>query len=106
MDSNHLEYIYYKESYTRETFEGVFAKDQFMKEHFRKETYMSVVNKQDPQCPGNHWVMVYQNKKKTYFIDFTNYDFKCKRPIYQVHRRSQCLDWKLYGAYLVFWDAD
>ena len=105
MDSNHPRCIFYKDSYTREIFEGVFAKDQFMKEHFEKETYMCVVNEQDSQFPGSHWVMVYQNKKKTYFIDslgrdFTTYDFK--RPVYQVSRRLQCLDSKSCGAYLVF----
>ena len=36
MDSNHIRCIYYKYSYTREIFEGVFAKDQFMKEQFEK----------------------------------------------------------------------
>ena len=35
-----------------------------MKTHFEKETYMCVVNKQDSQFPGSHWVMVYQDKKK------------------------------------------
>ena len=64
MDSNHIRCIYYKYSYTREIFEGVFAKDQFMKEQFEKETYLCVVNKQDSQFPGSHWVMVYQNKKR------------------------------------------
>ena len=97
MDSNHLRFIFYKDSYTREIFQGVFAKDQFMKEHFEKETYMCTVNEQDSQFPGSHWVKVYQNKKKTYFIDslgrdFTHYDFKFKRPAYQVSRRLQCLD--------------
>ena len=64
MDSNHIRCIYYKNSYTKEIFEGVFAKDQFMKEQFEKETYLCVVNKQDSQFPGSHWVMVYQNKKR------------------------------------------
>ena len=107
MDSNHLRCTFYKDSYTREIFEGVFPKDQFMKEHFKKETYMCAVNEQDSQFPGCHWVMVYQNKKKTYFIDslkrdFNHYDFKFKRPVYQVSRRLQCLDWKLCGNYLAF----
>ena len=38
-----------------------------MKEHFEKETYMCMVNEQDSQFPESHWLMVYQNKKKTYF---------------------------------------
>ena len=68
---------------------------------------MCVVNEQDPQFSGSHWMMVYQKKKKTYFMDslgrdFTHYDFKFKRPVYQVSRRLQCLDSKLYEAYLVF----
>ena len=51
-------------------------------------------------------MMVCQNKKNTYFIDslrrdFAHYDFKLKRPVYQVSRRLQCLDSKLCGAYLV-----
>ena len=97
MDSNHLQCI----------FEGVFAKDQFMKERFEKETYMCVGNEQDSQFPGSHWVMVYQNKKKSYFIDslgrdFTHYVFKFKRPVYQVSGRLQCLNSKLRGAYLLF----
>ena len=100
MDRNHLRCIFYKGPYTGEIFEGVFAKDQFIKEHFEKETYMCVVNEQDSQFPGNHWVMVYQNKKKTYFIDclgrdFTHYGLKFKRPVYQVSRRLQCLELKL-----------
>ena len=107
MYSNHLRCIFYKDSYTGEIFEGVFAKDQFMKEHFDKETYMCVVNEQDSQFPGSHLVMVYQDKKSTYFIDsfgryFTHYGFKFQRRIYQVSRRLQCLDVKLWGAYLVF----
>ena len=78
-----------------------------MKEHFEKETYMCVVNEENSQFSGSHWVMVYQDKKKTYFIDFfgrdfTHYGFKFKRPVYQVLRRLQCLDSKLRGAYLVF----
>ena len=78
-----------------------------MKEHFEKETYMCVVNEQDSQFPGSHWVMVYQDKKKTYFIgclrrDFIHSGFKVKRPVYEVSRRLQCLDSKLCGAYLVF----
>ena len=98
MDSNHLQCIFYKDSYTREIFEGVFANDQFMKEHFEKETYM---------FPESHWVMVYQNKKNTYFIDslgidFTHYGFRFKRPVYKVSRRLQCLDSKSCGAYPVF----
>ena len=72
---------------------------------------MCVVNEQDSQFPGSHWVMVYQNKIKAYFLDslgrdFTHYDFKFKRPVYQVFRRLQCLDSNLCGAYLVFFDAD
>ena len=81
-----------------------------MKERFEKETYMYAVNEQDPQFPASHWVMMYQNKRKTYFTDalgrdFTYYGLKFKRPIYQVSRRLQCLDCldsKLCGAYLVF----
>ena len=38
--------------------------DQFIKEHFEKETCMCVVNEQDCQFPASHWVMVYQFKKK------------------------------------------
>ena len=38
-----------------------------MKEHFEKETYMCMVNEQDSQFPESHWLMVYQNKKNTYF---------------------------------------
>ena len=91
MDSNHLHYIFQKDPYTGEILEEVFAKDQFMKEHFEKETYMCVVNEQDSQFPGSHWLMVYQDKKNTYFIDslgrdFTHYGFKFKRPICQVSR--------------------
>ena len=52
MDSSHLRCIFYRNSYTREIFEVVFVKDQFMKEHFKKETYMSVMNKQDSQYSG------------------------------------------------------
>ena len=57
-----------------------------MKERFEKETYMCVVKEQNSQFPGSHWVMVYQDKKKTSFIgflgrDFTHYGFKFKRPV-------------------------
>ena len=65
MDSNYLGCIFYKDSYTKDIFEGVFAKDQFMKEHFEKEAYIYVVNEQDSQFPGRHRVMVYQSKTKT-----------------------------------------
>ena len=44
MDNNHLQYVFYIDSYTGEISEGAFAKDQFMKEHFGKETYMCVLN--------------------------------------------------------------
>ena len=55
-------------------------------------------------------MMVYQNKKKTCFIDslggyFSYYDFKFKRPVCQVSRRLQCLDPKVCGAYLVFFEC-
>ena len=77
-----------------------------MKDHFENGTYMCEVNDQYSQFPESHWVMVYQNKKKTYFIDslgrdFTHYDFKLKRPAYEVSRRLQSWDSKLCGAYLV-----
>ena len=67
---------------------------------------MCVVNEQDSQFPGIHWVMVHQDNKNTYFIDslgrdFTHYGF-IERPVYQVSRRLQCLDSKLCGSYLVF----
>ena len=39
------------------------VKDIFIKEHCEKETYICVVNGQDFQSPGNHWVMVHQDKK-------------------------------------------
>ena len=57
-----------------------------MKERFEKEIYMCVVTEQDSQFPGSHWVMVYEDKKKTYFIEsfernFTNYGCKFKRPV-------------------------
>ena len=89
--------MFYKDSYTNGIFEGMFPKDHFLKGNFEKETYMCVVNENASWFPGSHWVMVYQKKKKIYFIDslgrdFTNYDFKFKRPIYQVSRRLQCLD--------------
>ena len=105
MDSNHLRCMFYKAPYTVEIFEGVFAKDQFMKERFEKETYMYILNEQDSQFPGTHWVMVYQDKKNFYFIDslgeeFTHYGFKFKRPVYQVSRNLQCFDSKLS---CVFW---
>ena len=64
MDSNHLQCIFYKDPYTAEIFEGVFAKDQFMKKSFKKGTYMCVMNEQDSQFPKSHWVMVYQDKKR------------------------------------------
>ena len=54
MDSNYLQYIFYKDSYTMEIFEGVLTKDKFMKEHFEQETYMCVVNEQHSQFPGSH----------------------------------------------------
>ena len=46
-------------------------------------------------------------QEKAYLIDFfgkdfTHYDFKFKRPVYQISRRFQCLGSKLCGAYLVF----
>ena len=47
MDENHLRYIFYKDPYTGELLVGVSGKAQFMKEHFKKETYMCVVNEQD-----------------------------------------------------------
>ena len=66
---------------------------------------------QDSQFPGSHRVMVYQDKKKTYFIEslhFTHYAFKFKRPVYQASRRLQYLDSKLCGAYSlhVDWQED
>ena len=64
MDSNHLRCIFYKDSHTREIFQGMSAKDQFMKVSFKKETSMCVVTEQDSQFPGSHWVMVYQDKKR------------------------------------------
>ena len=99
MTSNHLRCIFYKDSYKGEIFEKVFSKDQFMKEHFEKETYMCVVNEQDSQFPGRFWVMVYQDKKKTFFIeslgrDFTHYGFKFERLGYQVSQKLQCLNSK------------
>ena len=83
--TNHLRCIFCKDPYTRGIFEGVFAKNQFIKEHFERKKYLHVRSE-------SHWVMVYQNKKKTYFIDslgrdFTHYNFKFKRPVYQVSRR-------------------
>ena len=54
MDSNNLRCIFHKDPYAGEIFEGVFAKDQFMNEHFKKETGMCVVNEQDSQFPGSH----------------------------------------------------
>ena len=78
-----------------------------MKERFEKETSMCVVNEQDCKFPRSHWVMVYQDKKNTYFIDslgrdLTHYGFKFQRPVYQVSKRLKCLDSKLCGTYLVF----
>ena len=107
MDSSHLQCIFYKDHYIGEISEGVFAKDQSIKKRFEKETYMCVVNEQDSQFPGSHWVMVYQDKKKTYFIDsigrdFIHSGFNFKRPICQVSRLLQCVDSKLCGVYLVF----
>ena len=43
--------MFYKAPYTVEIFEGVFAKDQFMKERFEKEIYMCV---KDSRFPGSH----------------------------------------------------
>ena len=99
--------MFYKDPYPAEIFDGVFAKDQFMKGRLKEKTYMYVVNEEDSQFSESHWVMAYQDQKKTYFIDslrryFTHYGFKFKRPVYQVSRRLQCLDSKLCGAYLVF----
>ena len=37
----------FKNSCRGEIFEGVLAKDQFLKEHFEKDTCMCVVNEQD-----------------------------------------------------------
>ena len=107
MNSNHLRCIFYKDPYKGEIFEGVFAKDQLMKGCFEKEASIYVVNEKNFQFRGSRWVMVYQDKKKTYFIgslgrDFTQYGFKFKRSVYQASRRLQCLDSKLCGAYLVF----
>ena len=67
---------------------------------------MCVVNEQDSEFRGSHWLMVYQDKKAAYFIDslerdFTHYGLKIKRPVYQVSRRLQCSDSKLCGTYLV-----
>ena len=102
MDSNHLLCIFYKDSCTKHIFQGMFAKDQFMKEHFKNETYMCVVNEQDFRFPGSHWVFVYQNKKKMHFLDFHESDF-AYRLVCQVSRGLQGLDTKLCEAYpLVF----
>ena len=56
-----------------------------MKERFKEETYMCVINEQDSQFSGSHWVIVYQDKKKTYFKNslvrnFTYYGFQLERP--------------------------
>ena len=100
MADNYLRCIFYKDPYTGEVLEGVFAKDQIVKEHFEKETYVCVVKEKNSQFSGSHWVMMYQDKKKNYFIDslgrdFSHYGFKFKRLVYQVSRRLQCLDSKL-----------
>ena len=63
------------------------------------------MNEQYSQFPGSHWVMVYHDMKKTYFIDclgrdFTRYGFKFKTPIYQISRRLQYWDSKLCRAYV------
>ena len=55
--------MFYKDSYTKEIFEGMFPKDHFLKGNFEKETYMCVVNENASRFPGSHWVMVYQKKK-------------------------------------------
>ena len=65
IDSNHLRCLFYKDAYIREIFEGVFAKDQFIKERLlEKETYMCVVNEQGSQFPRSNWVMVFQEKNR------------------------------------------
>ena len=79
-----------------------------MNERFEKETGMCVVSEQDSHFPGIHYVMLYQGKKNTYFIeslerDFTHYRFKFKRPASQVFGRLQCLDSKLCKVILCFW---
>ena len=45
----------------------MFAKDQFMKQLFKEKTYMCVVNKQDAQFPGSHWVMVSRPEKGLFY---------------------------------------
>ena len=53
-----------------------------MKERFKEEIYMCVINEQDSQFSGSHWVIVYQDKKKTYFKrNFTYYGFQLERPV-------------------------
>ena len=107
MDSNHLRCIFENDPYTKYIFEGVFARDEFLETSFTRDIYMCVVNEQDSKYPGSHWLLVYQDGKKNYFIDslgrdYTYYGLKLKRPVYQIHRRLQCLDSQLCGAYVIF----
>ena len=78
-----------------------------MNKRFEKETCMCVVSEQDSHFPGIDYVMLYQGKKNTYFIeslerDFTHYRFKFQRPASQVFERLQCLDSKLCKVILCF----
>ena len=54
------------EKYLRECLQKI---NLLIKKHFKKEIYMCVVNEQDSQFPGSHWVILYHDKQNTYFTD-------------------------------------
>ena len=101
MGSNHFRCKFYEDPYTGKISEGVFEKDQFVKERFEEETYICVVNEQDSQF---HWVIVSQDKKKAYFIDSLGRDFNplwlqvqetCLRSIQKITMYRPNIMWSL-----------
>ena len=92
------------DKYLRECLQKI---NLLIKKHFKKEIYMCVVNEQDSQFPGSHWVILYHDKQNTYFTDslgrdFAHYGLEFKRLVYKVSGTLTCLGPKLCRAYLVF----
>lgn len=71
MNSAQIHYILSNDELTRYQFKGVYARDHFNEKTSKPGLY--VINTDDSDKPGEHWVAIYNNGREEFFDSYGNH---------------------------------
>lgn len=74
MNGNQLKTIALQDPYIRRTFKGIYARNKFLQLKVPNTTSSIIVNTQNSDGPGEHWIAIFIDQKRKRIIWFDSYN--------------------------------